>query len=206
MAVIDFVVTGELTIPTVIVEFSEEVPTESDEVNEQAEVIPMGGICRYLLPAVGKKDGINMEDVQEDDEEGIIYERDSDTYGEECNELEIASEDAMVKKEISIEEEMVVDYGRSMLYGYIRDYYRSPRGWHPPPVKEGSGEPQFSELDNTVGWIQSAHRPIYKSQNQGGYYISHSNGLLASSIPACIQSALDVLTGLFDRVGLHTNI
>ena len=38
----------------------------------------MGGITRYILREMGKKDGINMENVREDEEQDGIYEGDSD--------------------------------------------------------------------------------------------------------------------------------
>ena len=74
-------VTGELTIPTIIAEFSDEAPVEAEEVPEQAEGNPMGGITRFILRAVGNKDGLNMENVREDEEEGRFYEEDSDMDG-----------------------------------------------------------------------------------------------------------------------------
>ena len=40
----------------------------------------MGGITRHLLSAVGKKDGLNMEGAREDEEEGVMYDRDINTY------------------------------------------------------------------------------------------------------------------------------
>ena len=76
-----YVVTRELTIPTIIAEFSDEAPVEAEEVPEQAEGNPMGGITRFILRAVGNKDGLNMENVREDEEEGIFYEEDSDMDG-----------------------------------------------------------------------------------------------------------------------------
>ena len=85
----------------------------------------MGDIPRYLLHAVGKKENIKMEDEREDEEEGIIYYGDSDIYGEECNKLESAREEAMVEKVISLEEEMVVDDRRKILDGYMKYYFRS---------------------------------------------------------------------------------
>ena len=64
----------------------------------------MGDIPRYLLHAVGKKENIKMEDEREDEEEGIIYYGDSDIYAEECNKLESAREEAMIEKEIALED------------------------------------------------------------------------------------------------------
>ena len=61
---------------------------------EEAEVYPMGDITRYILRAVGNKYDLNMED----EEEGGIYEGDSDIYGEECNDLEFARDEAMGEK------------------------------------------------------------------------------------------------------------
>ena len=92
MTIIDPVVTGELTIPTVIADFEEEATEDTEEVTDQTEEPLIEGITRYLLCAVGKKDGINMEDIRKDEEEGGIYEGDNGMYGEECNELESARE------------------------------------------------------------------------------------------------------------------
>ena len=50
---------------------------------------------------------------------------------------------------------MLGDDGRNMLAGYMRYYHHSPNGWHtPPPVKEVIGDPQFSEFDKPIGWVQ----------------------------------------------------
>ena len=68
----------KLTTPTVISQFLEEAPGEAYEVPGQAKGPPMGGITRYILRAMGKKDGINMENVREDEEWDGIYEGDSD--------------------------------------------------------------------------------------------------------------------------------
>ena len=62
----------------------------------------------------------------------------------------------------------------NLLTGYIRDYSQFPPGWQTHPVKEGSGEPHFSEISNPGGWSQFAYRPTYKSKNQGGDYIEQS--------------------------------
>ena len=54
MTLLDSVVTGELTIPTVVVEFAKEAPEEAEEVPGQLEVPPMGGSNRYLFLEVGR--------------------------------------------------------------------------------------------------------------------------------------------------------
>ena len=64
----------------------------------------MGVIIMYIFFALVKKYGLNMEDVREYEEEGGIYEGYGDMYGEECNELVIASQESMVEKEYLIEE------------------------------------------------------------------------------------------------------
>ena len=40
--------------------------------------------------------------------------------GDECNESESSREEAMVDKEIELEEEIVLDYGIEILDGYMR--------------------------------------------------------------------------------------
>ena len=87
IAVPGSVVTRECTIPTVTSQFAEEAPGGEEEVPEKPEGPPMGGITRYLLRAARKKDYLKMEDVKEGEQEGGIYEEDSDMDGEECNEL-----------------------------------------------------------------------------------------------------------------------
>ena len=72
------------------------------------------------MSAVGKKDGIKVENIREDEEGSIIYEGDSEMGGDECNEWESSREEAMVDKEIELEEEMVLDDGIEILDGYMR--------------------------------------------------------------------------------------
>ena len=48
------------------------------------------------------------------------YEGDSEMGGDECNEWESSREEAMVDKEIELEEEMVLDDGIEILDGYMR--------------------------------------------------------------------------------------
>ena len=79
-----------------------------------------------------------MEDIREGEEEVGIYEEDNDMDEEVFNELESAREESMVEREMSIEEEIVVDDGINMLDGYMRDYSQSPPGWQHPPTNEGS--------------------------------------------------------------------
>ena len=64
----------------------------------------------------------------------------------------------MAEKEITQEEEMMVDDGRNILAGYMRYYSHSPNVWQPPPVKEVSGETHFYELDNPGIWSQFKYR------------------------------------------------
>ena len=49
-----------------------------------------------------------------------------------------------------------------------------PNSWKPPSGKEGSGYLQFVEFKDFELWIQLTYRPTYKSEDQGGNYISHS--------------------------------
>ena len=63
----------------------------------------MGGIPSYIVCVVGVNDGLNMENVRENEEEGGIYEGYNGMYGEEYNELEIARGEAMVENEIEID-------------------------------------------------------------------------------------------------------
>ena len=112
--VLDSMVNGELTIPIVTAYLVEEGPGEE-------EVIPVGKIPRYILHTVGKKDGPNMDNTKEYEEEGGIYEQGSDMDGEECNDGGIARKELMVEKAIKIWEEMVLDNWRKMLDWYTID-------------------------------------------------------------------------------------
>ena len=57
--------------------------------------------------------------------------------GKELNDLESAREEAMVEKTITLDEEILVDDGINMLYGYMRDESQSPPSWPPPPSQGG---------------------------------------------------------------------
>ena len=103
MTVLDSVVTGDFNMSTVISKFSQEEPEGAYEVPDQSVGLPMGGINRYILHTVVKKDGINMEDIRKDTEEGGVYDGDSDTDGEEYNELLSAMEEAVFEKAFTLE-------------------------------------------------------------------------------------------------------
>ena len=76
---------------------------------------------------------------------------------EEWIESDSAREEDIVKQAITLEQEMVMDDGRNMLSEYMRDYYQSCNGQKLQPVNEGSGDTQFVELDNPVGYGYNSH-------------------------------------------------